>query len=195
MAKRNVFLIVRGARRQTKTKAIFLIDLSRSHSNKHEALCGGWYNIFMLSRNKSVQREYEILDRLEAGIVLNGAEVKSVKKRGINFEGAFVKVAGGEALLINATIEIYNFSRPDSHEPKRTRKLLLHKKEIERIQGKLSQGSNLTLVPVSCYIKKSFIKLEIAVAKGRKTWEVKRVEQHRDEERRVQKELKEYLKS
>lgn len=141
----------------------------------------------MISRNKSLRHEYEIIDRFEAGIVLRGEEVPIAKKRGINFDGSYVKIVGGEAMLINASIE--------SGDIKRTRKLLLHKKEIEHIMGKLSQKANLSLVPVKMYQKKGFVKLEIALAKGRKVWEVKKVVKERDEKKRVQKELKEYLKS
>src|SRR3989344_8422692 len=130
----------------------------------------------MLSRNKSIRHEYELLDRYEAGVALRGAEVKAVKKRGINFDGAFVKIVSGEALLLNATIDLYDFSRPDDYDPKRTRKLLLHKKEIAHLEGKLAQGGNLTVVPVSTYTKKARVKIEIALAKGRKTWEIKRVQ-------------------
>lgn len=149
----------------------------------------------MLRRNKTAQREYEITDRFEAGIVLTGAEVKSVKKRGINFEGSYVKIVGNEALLINASVEAYNFAHPDNYDPKRSRKLLLHKKELNNIRGKLAQKGNLTIVPVSSYVKKGFVKIEIGLGKGRKTWEVKKIEKTRDETRRVQKELKEYIKS
>ncbi len=149
----------------------------------------------MLHRDRKVQREYELLDRYEAGIVLTGAEVKSAKKRGINFEGAFVKIVDGEALLINAMIEGYDFSRPEGYDPRRTRKLLLHRKEIERIEGKLSQKGNLTVVPVQTLQKKGYVKIEIALGRGKKTWEVKKVEKDRDESRRIQKELKEYIKA
>ena len=149
----------------------------------------------MLRRNKTVQREYEIVDRFEAGIVLTGAEVKSVKKRGIHFEGSFIKLVGNEALLLNATVEGYDFSRPENYDPKRSRKLLLHKKELLRIQSKLGQGQNLTIVPISSYVKKGFVKLEIGIGKGRKMWEIKKVEQSKDERRRVEKELKEYIKT
>ncbi len=153
-----------------------------------------WYNIIMLRRNKTAQREYEITDRLEAGIVLSGAEVKSVKKRGINFDGAYIKLVGNEALLINASVEAYGFSNPEGYDPKRSRKLLLHKKEIERIRGKLAQAGNLTIVPLSSYIKKGFVKLEIGIGKGRKTWEIKKVEQSKTEKRRIEKEIKDYMK-
>ncbi len=149
----------------------------------------------MLRHNKTAQREYEITERFEAGIVLTGAEVKSVKKRGINFDGAYVKLVGNEALLLNANVDVYDFSRPENYDPKRSRKLLLHKKELERIRGKLAQGGNLTIVPISSYIKKGFVKLEIGLGKGRKTWEVKKIEKNRDETRRIQKELKEYIKT
>jgi SsrA-binding protein len=149
----------------------------------------------MLRQNKTAQREFEISDRLEAGIVLTGAEVKSVKKRGINFEGSYIKIVGNDALLINAMIEIYDFSRPETYDARRSRKLLLHKKEINRIRGKIAQGGNLTIVPLSTYVKKGFVKLEVGIGKGRKTWEIKKIEQGKDEKRRVEKEMKDYIKT
>ena len=145
--------------------------------------------------NRNLNREYEILEKYEAGIVLTGAEVKSVKAGNIQFEGAFVKLVGDEVYLINANIPIYIHARPEGYDQRRNRKLLLHRAEIMRLKGKMSAGGNLTLIPISCYNKKSLVKLEIALAKGKKIWERKRVEKERDERRRVEREMKEQVKN
>lgn len=144
--------------------------------------------------NRTVSREYELLERVEAGIVLTGAEVKSVKAGNMRLEGAYVRILGDEVFLVNAEVSIYKHARPDEYDANRSRKLLLHRKEILRFQTKMAGTAHLTIVPVACYNKKHTIKLEIALAKGKKTWEKKRVEQRKDEQRKAEKELKEYLK-
>ncbi|OGK19862.1 SsrA-binding protein [Candidatus Roizmanbacteria bacterium RIFCSPHIGHO2_02_FULL_37_13b] len=144
--------------------------------------------------NRNINREYEIIEKYEAGISLTGAEVKTVRQGRIKFEGSYVKIVGSEVFLINAEIAIYEYARPESYDSRRTRKLLLHKSEILRLKTKLSAGANLTIVPIACYNKKSLIKLEIALSKGKKTWEKKKVEKNRDENRRIEREMKEQMK-
>ncbi len=120
--------------------------------------------------NRKATFDYTILERFEAGVSLLGMEVKSVKAGHASLEGAFVRIIDGEAYLLNAQIFAYQYARPDHYDPKRTRKLLLHKRELLRIQIKLG-GANLTVIPVSWYTKGPRIKLEIAVAKGKKQFE------------------------
>lgn len=120
--------------------------------------------------NKKATFDYTILERFEAGVSLLGMEVKSVKAGHASLDGAFVRIIDGEAFLLNAQIFAYQYARPDHYDPKRTRKLLLHKRELLRIQTKLA-GANLTVIPVSWYTKGPRIKLEIAVAKGKKQFE------------------------
>lgn len=127
--------------------------------------------------------------------MLTGAEVKSVRAGRIRLEESFVKIIGSEAYLMNAHISIYQYARPQGYDPKRTRKLLLHKKEIIRLKTKISSHSRLTVVPISCYNKSGLIKLEIALAKGRKGLEKKKFEKRRDIEREQKREAKEYLKT
>lgn len=114
--------------------------------------------------------DYEILSTFEAGVHLIGAEVKSLKGGHASLDGAFVKIVGSEAYLVNAQIFPYVFARPQGYDPKRTRKLLLHKKEILSLQGKI-QGANLTLVPLAWYNKGPLVKLEIGLASGKKKYE------------------------
>ena len=120
--------------------------------------------------NKKAGFNYKLGDRFEAGISLTGLEVKSIKENRADISNAYVKIIQGEAFLVNAQIFAYQYARPDHYDPKRTRKLLLHKKELLHLQTKMS-GANLTIVPVSWYNKGPRIKLEIALAKGRKQFE------------------------
>lgn len=144
--------------------------------------------------NKYLNREYELIEKYEAGIVLTGAEVKSIRKGNIQFKDAYVKLMDRGAALLNAEIPRYFFSQNKNYDPRRTRKLLFHKSELIRLRTKMAHGGKLTIVPVSCYNKGHLIKLEIALAKGKKTWERKKVEKDRDVKRQTEKEIKEYGK-
>ena len=143
--------------------------------------------------NRFYKRDYEAIDTFEVGIVLNGAEVKSIRNGNLKLETAFGKIIGQEMYLINAEISIYQFARPKEYFATRQRKLLLHKKEIEKIQIKLKTGGRLTLVPVSCYTKGRHIKLSLALAKGRGEIAKKKLERAEDVKRKSKQEMKEYL--
>lgn len=143
--------------------------------------------------NQKFARNYEKIDSLEAGIVLNGAEVKSVRLGRINLNDAYVKIVGKEAYLVNAEIASYPYSFISDYQPKRTRKLLLHKKEIIRLKTKI-QGERLTVVPVSCYNKGDIIKLEIALARGKKDFKKRKLEKRKEQERKEKRKIKEYFK-
>lgn len=145
--------------------------------------------------NRKFGREYEVLEKFEAGIVLIGAEVKSVRAGHMLIDNAFVKILGSEAYLINANIAVYPFSQPQGYDPKRTRKLLLHKKELLRIQGKLSSGSKLTVVPIACYNKGINFKMEVALVKGRSDREKTKLVKGKTIERNQKREVKEYMRS
>ncbi len=144
--------------------------------------------------NRKFHREYQELEKYEAGIVLTGAEVKSVKSGRVRLEDAFVRLLGSEAYLVNAEIPIYEYARALGYDSKRTRKLLLHRAELTKLKTKIQSGSGLTVAPISCYNKGSLIKLEIALVRPRKEQEKRRREKARDIERAAKKELKEYLK-
>lgn len=145
--------------------------------------------------NRKFRREYQELERYEAGIVLSGAEVKSVRAGRLKLEDSFVRILGSEAYLINAEIPVYEYARPQGYDLKRTRKLLLHKKEIIRLKTKISSHSGLTVAPISCYNKDSLIKLQIALAKARKELGKKKLEKDRAIRRQEEREAKEYLKT
>ncbi|MFH0863757.1 MAG: SsrA-binding protein SmpB [Candidatus Gottesmanbacteria bacterium] len=139
--------------------------------------------------NKRAYYDYHILDRIEAGINLTGAEVKSVKGGHMSLDGAFVRIVGSEAYLINAQIFPYANARPEGYDPQRTRKLLLHKKEIIALKTKTEQ-SGFALVPTSCYNKQGHIKLEFALARGKKKFEKREAIKKKDLDRQVEEELR-----
>ena len=143
--------------------------------------------------NRKFHRNYREIEKYEAGIVLTGAEVKSIRAGGLRIDDAFVRIMGSEVYLINAEISIYKFARNDTYESKRSRKLLLHKKELLKLKIKMVSGG-LTLAPVSCYNKGHHIKLEIALVKGRKDIEKRKVEKQRDIKIREEREIKEYVR-
>jgi len=139
--------------------------------------------------NRCAKRDYFLLDRVEAGIVLTGAEVKSVKENKIKLEESFVRLMEDGAYLVNAHIHPYQFARTENYQPHRTRRLLLHKKELLGLAKKI-EGKNLTLVPVKCYTRKGKIKLEIAIARGKKKWDKRETLRRKDLEREMERELR-----
>ena len=145
--------------------------------------------------NRKYHRDYEELETYEAGIALTGAEVKSVRAGHIRLDESFVKILGSEAYLINADVMIYPYARPQGYDSRRTRKLLLHKKELIRIRTKLTGAGGLTVVPVSCYNKGPFVKIGIALSKGRKDLEKRKLVKKRDITMEQKREAKEYMKS
>src|SRR3989304_9282921 len=140
--------------------------------------------------NKRAFFDYQILERIEAGINLYGAEVNVVRLRHADLTGSQVRIMGSEAYLINAKIFPYQYSRPENYDEQRTRKLLLHKSEIIALKSK-TEGQNLTLVPLSMYTTKSFIKVEIALGKGKKQYDKKESIKKKDIQREVEQELEE----
>lgn len=120
--------------------------------------------------NRKATFDYNIIDRFEAGVQLLGLEVKSLRAGHAKLEGSFVKLIGGDAFLVNAHIFPYLYARPETYDPKRTRKLLFHKKELISLRSKI-EGANLTLIPLSWYTKGGHIKLEVGLARGKKQYE------------------------
>jgi SsrA-binding protein len=143
----------------------------------------------VLSTNKKAFFDYEIIDSLEVGIVLLGTEVKSAKEGKINLKDAFVKIMNGEAYLLNCHISPYSHGNITNHDPTRTRKLLLHKKELNKLIGK-SKEKGLTLIPLKMYLKRNKIKVEIALAKGKKIYDKRESIKKKDLSREIKRELK-----
>src|SRR3989344_5575647 len=143
--------------------------------------------------NRKFSREYESIEQFEAGIVLTGAEVKSIREGAMRLDDAFVRIIQGQPILLNADIYPYKYADNKDYEPKRSRKLLLSKKEITRILTKIKGSGRLTLAPVSCYNKGSLIKLEIALVRGRRDIEKRKLDKKKKIERREKRETKEYI--
>jgi len=143
--------------------------------------------------NKRLLFDYDVLASYEAGIVLNGAEVKSIKGGRMSLEGSFVKIVGSEIYLVNAQIMSYPYARPEGYDPRRTRKLLLHKKEIVSLKTKVN-SDKLTLVPLECYTSKGFVKLKIGLAKGKKEFEKREKIKRRDLDREMERDLRGKIK-
>lgn len=139
--------------------------------------------------NRRVYHDFTVLETFDAGMELTGAEVKSVKGGRMTLEGSFVKIVGSEVYLVNSQIYPYPFARPDNYDQKRTRKLLLHKKEILHLAGKIA-SDRLTLVPLECYNAHGFLKLKIGLAKGKREYEKREKLKRRDIDRDVQRELR-----
>ncbi len=143
-----------------------------------------------LATNDRARYDYEILDRTEAGLVLFGHETKSAKTGHLKLKGAHVAFTRGEAFLVGAHIARYPKAGPlPDYDPDRTRKLLLHKRELAKLRGKREE-EGLTIVPLRAYMKAGRIKVEIAVARGKKQFEKRESIKKRDLDRQVRSALK-----
>jgi SsrA-binding protein len=143
------------------------------------------------TENRKARFNYEILDKYETGIELLGTEVKSVRTGKVSFEGAFVIVRGGECFLINANIQPYQVKNaPNDYDPLRNRKLLLTKKEIAELAAS-EKNKSLTIIPLSMYNKNRKIKVEIALAKGKKQQDKRQSIKKRETDREIRREHKE----
>jgi len=147
----------------------------------------------ILAQNKKAFHDYEIIEKFEAGIELKGTEVKSCKSGKVNLRDSFVKVKDGEAFLLNTHISEYEKGNIANHEPTRTRKLLLHKREINRLIGK-SQEKGLTIVPLKIYLKKNLVKVEIALAKGKQAHDKRNAIKEKDLKKEISRDFKNKFK-
>ena len=142
----------------------------------------------IIATNRKAFHEYHIFDKFNAGMVLTGTEIKSIRKGAINLKDSFVKVDDFEVFLYNCHISPYEQGNRYNHEEKRTRKLLLNKKEIEKLVGKIKKGG-YAIVPLEVYLENGWAKIEIALAKGKKLYDKRddlaKKAQSRDIERAV----------
>lgn len=143
----------------------------------------------LILRNKKALHNYDILETLEAGIVLNGPEVKSIRKGALELSGSYVKILNGEAYLVNANIAKYEHMSPEGYDPIRSRKLLLHRHQIDTLVGKNTQ-KGVVLVPISLYEKNNRFKVEIGLGKSKKEFDKRRTIKEKDQLRRVEQELR-----
>ncbi len=143
-----------------------------------------------ISVNKKAYFNYEIFDSLEAGIALQGSEVKSIKEGRISLKDSYAEIKNGEVLLVQCHISPYEAANRFNHDPLRPRKLLLHRREIKRLTGKIKE-KGFTLVPTKVMLNdKGRIKIEISLAKGKRVYEKKDVIKERDRDRELRRELK-----
>ncbi|MCD7879571.1 MAG: SsrA-binding protein SmpB [Candidatus Gastranaerophilales bacterium] len=142
----------------------------------------------IISTNRKAFHEYHIFDKYTAGMVLTGTEIKSVRKGAVNLKDSFVKIEDFEAFLYNCHISPYEQGNRYNHDEKRTRKLLLNKKEIEKLTGKIKK-SGYAIVPLELFLENGWAKLEIALAQGKKLYDKRedlaKKAQNRDIERAV----------
>ncbi len=143
--------------------------------------------------NRRARYDYAVEQTLEAGIVLTGTEIKSIRAGRVNLGDAYARIEHGEAILIGAHIAPYEQGNRYNHEPLRTRKLLLHRDQIAELAG-LSQAKGLTIVPLRLYLRDGLAKLELGVARGKKTHDKRRAIAERDARRELQRETKAKIK-
>lgn len=129
----------------------------------------------LIAENRRARHDYEILEKMEAGIVLKGTEVKSIRGGKVQLKDSYVEIRDGDAYLVGAHISPYSHGNIQNHDPERPRRLLLNRREIDRIFGKTTiQG--LTCVPLSVYLSGNLVKLEVAIARGKKLYDKRQAE-------------------
>lgn len=138
----------------------------------------------LVASNRRARHDYEIVETLECGIVLAGSEVKSLREGRASLQEAFARVDGGELWLHGMHIPPYVFSRAGGHEPTRPRKLLVHRRELERLAHK-SKESGFTIVPLRVYFSGGLAKVEIALARGKKAYDKRQAEAERSATREI----------
>jgi len=138
----------------------------------------------ILLKNRRAYHDFDLLQRFEAGVVLLGHEVKSLKNGGGNFTGAFISLKNGELFLKSFNIRIYEKATLEQYEPERPRKLLMRKGEIQKIAGELNT-KGVTLIPLICGLDKGKIKIEFALARGKKMYDKRESLKKKDQERNI----------
>jgi len=138
----------------------------------------------LIARNKKARFNYDLGERYEAGLVLTGSEVKSLRLGKANLTDSYARLKGGEVWLLGAHITPYPFASYDNHLPERPRKLLLHKREINKLAGKI-QEQGMSLIPLAIYFKRGRAKVELALAKGKKLHDKRQTMKKRDQQREM----------
>jgi SsrA-binding protein len=150
-------------------------------------------SIKVIATNRKARHEYHFDDVFEAGLVLQGSEIKSIRAGRVSLREGFVIFEGGEAWLVNVHIAPYDPASRQGHEPRRRRKLLLHRREIDRLSSRV-QEKGYTIVPTQLYLKDGRAKVEIALAKGKKLHDKRQTIAERDSKRQVERALKEHYR-
>ena len=143
----------------------------------------------IIAKNRKAYFQYEILEKIEAGVVLTGTEVKSVRNRDISINESFAHLNNGEIFVYEMHIGQYKQGNRQNHEPKRVRKLLLHKREIAKIAGKIKQ-KGYTMIPLSLYFKEGVVKVELALVRGKTKIDKREDIKKRDIDREIQRAMR-----
>lgn len=147
----------------------------------------------IIATNRKAKRDYTLTDFYEAGLVLRGSEIKSIRARQVSLNEAYVYTDGQEAWLTDAYIAPYEQAGIFNHDPRRRRKLLLHRREIDRLWIQVRQ-KGMTIIPTKLYLKQGLAKVEIAVAKGKRQYDKRQAIAKRDTEREIERHIKERYK-
>ena len=145
----------------------------------------------VLVQNRKARFDYHILETYEAGLALEGTEVKSLRAGKVNLKDSFVRITKkGELVVMNMHISPYDFGNYNNHDPLRTRRLLMHRREIDRLLGKVKE-KGYSLIPLQLYFKRGFVKMELALCTGKKIYDKRRDMADKDAKREMQRVLKE----
>jgi len=136
----------------------------------------------LIASNKKAFHEYHVLDKIEAGLQLTGTEVKSLRDAAVNLKDSYVTFKNGEAFLFGTHISPYTHGNLANHDPERTRKLLLHRREIEKLSSAVAE-KGLTIVPLRLYFRASRVKVELGVVRGKKLYDKRETEKRREADR------------
>jgi SsrA-binding protein len=148
-------------------------------------------HIKLIADNRKALFEYFVEERFEAGMVLTGTEVKSLRNGRANLKDSYARIRNGEVYILQMHISPYAFAYYDNHDPLRPRKLLLHKEEIRKLYGKMNERG-YSLIPLRLYFRDSKVKLELALAKGKHKYDKRDTIRRRDQQRELQRQRKEY---
>ncbi len=141
-------------------------------------------NTKLIAKNPNAYHNYEIIEKIEAGIVLTGTEIKSIRKGKVNLKDSFANIKNGECFVIGMHISPYEFGNIYNKDPLRDRKLLLNRSEINKLIGKV-QTKGYSLVPISLYFKGSYVKVELGIGKGKKLYDKRADIAKKDAERKI----------
>jgi SsrA-binding protein len=147
-------------------------------------------HIKIVCQNKKARHDYHIIEVMEAGMVLVGTEVKSLREGRANLKDSYARIRDGELYLVQAHISPYSHASLDNHDPERARKLLVHKRELKRLTGK-TQEKGLTLVPLKIYFKDGKAKIELALASGKKSYDKRETLKRQTQKREMERAIKE----
>ncbi len=145
-------------------------------------------SVKVIATNRKARHDYLIEDTIEAGLVLSGSEIKAIRAGQVNLRDSYATIRDGELWLINVHIAPYKQASYQNHEPRRDRKLLVHRREINRLTGKL-QEKGLALVPLQLYLKSSWAKVQLGLGRGKKSYDKRQALRERDDRRQMSREL------